>query len=88
MGDDVETEHLRRAGGGLDQAEQDLDQRALAGAVRADETDHAGLDLDIEIVESDDGPESLGQFTRGDQGHGASLDEGAGSPEASAERSL
>ena len=88
---DVEPEHLRRAGRGLGQAEEDLDQRALARAVRADEADHAGLDLEIEIVESDDGAESLGQSTRGDQGHAVEPrcePYGVALPEADAERSL
>ena len=88
MRGDVEPEHLRRAGGRLDEAEEDLDQRALARTVRADEADHAGLDLEIEIVERDDRSEPLRQRARGDQGHALSLDEGAGSPEADAERSV
>ena len=64
---DVEAEHLGRAGRRLEQAEQDLDQRALAGAVRADEPDHARLEVEVEVVERDDGAESLRQRSRGDE---------------------
>jgi hypothetical protein len=39
---DVEVEDGRRSARGVDQAEQDLDQGALAGAVRADQPDDAG----------------------------------------------
>ena len=69
VGGDVETEHLRRAGRRLEQAEEDLDQRALAGAVRADEADHARLELEVEVVEGEDGAVPLRQSTRRDQRH-------------------
>ncbi len=65
----VETEHLRPSGRGLDQPEEDLDQRALAGAVRADEADHARLELEVQVVEGEDGAETLRQSTRRDQRH-------------------
>ena len=39
---------------GVEQAEQDLDQRALAGAVGADEADDALADLDAQAVERGD----------------------------------
>ena len=47
----VEAHHLRGAGGRLEQAEEKLDEGALAGAVRADEADDAGRQLKVEGVE-------------------------------------
>ena len=41
LGPDVEVEDRRRSARRVDEPEQDLDQRALAGAVRADEADDA-----------------------------------------------
>ena len=48
-GGDVVAQHPRAAGGRLEQAEQDLDQRRLAGTVGADESRHALADLDVEV---------------------------------------
>src|SRR5215472_6007110 len=47
-GGDVVAEHDRPAAGRREQAEQDLDQRRLAGPVRADQPGDAGLDVDGE----------------------------------------
>src|SRR5947207_468223 len=49
------------AGGGRDQPEQDLDERGLAGAVRAHQPDDAGLDVDGERVEGAHPRVPLGQ---------------------------
>src|SRR6516162_11128463 len=47
-GRDVVAEHDRPAAGRREQAEQDLDQRRLAGPVRTDQPGDAGLDVDGE----------------------------------------
>ncbi len=69
LGDDVEVEHLRRPGGGLDEPEQDAEERALPCAVGADEPDHAGLDLEVEPVEREHVPVALRQPAGCDEGH-------------------
>ena len=73
LGDDVEVEHLRRAGGGLEQAEQDADQGALAGAVRPHQADDARLQVEVEPVEREDAPVPLRQPARLDERHRDSL---------------
>ena len=48
VGRDVEAEHASPLPDGRrEQAEQDLDQRRLAGAVRADEADDPGADVEV-----------------------------------------
>ena len=59
--------------GRREQAEQDLDQRALAGAVRPDEPDHAGFEREVEVVERDDRAIGLRQRPRGDQSQGSRI---------------
>ncbi len=51
---DVEVEDQRRAARRRDEPEQDLQERALARAVRPDEPDDAGLDLERQAVERGD----------------------------------
>jgi hypothetical protein len=64
----VEAQHARGAGRGRDQPEQDLDQGAFAGAVGADQADHAGLDAHREPVERGHALGiALGQLPRLDQ---------------------
>ena len=56
LADDVEAEDPRRPLGRQEQRRQDLDQRRLAGAVRAEQAEElAGLDLEVDAVEGDDG---------------------------------
>ena len=45
----VQVEHDGRPAGRRDEAEQDLDQRRLAGAVRADQADDARLDVERQL---------------------------------------
>ena len=53
---------LDRTGIGLDQAGDDLDQRALAGAVLAEQRHHlAGAELEIDLGEGLDAAVALGQ---------------------------
>src|SRR3954447_2880375 len=67
---DIEVHDLRLAGGRLEQPEQDLDQRALAGPVCADETDDPGLELDRQAIERHDTRRvALGQAGRRNDGH-------------------
>jgi hypothetical protein len=49
VGERVQAEHADLAGRGLEQAQRQLDQRALSGAVDADQTDHPRLDGHGEI---------------------------------------
>ena len=51
---DVEVEERRTTGRCVDQTEEDLEQRALAGAVRSDEPDDPGLEIDREAVQRRD----------------------------------
>ena len=48
----VEAEHLRRAAGGLGQAEQHQDGRGLARTVGAEETEHLAL-VDVQVQRTD-----------------------------------
>ena len=67
---DVEVEDRRLAARRIDQAEQDLEQGALAGAVRADEADDPPVDVDREPVEGSDAARvALRQRPDRDQGH-------------------
>ncbi len=50
----VEVHHRRLARGRFEQPEQDLDERALAGPVGADETDDPGLEVEGQAVERGD----------------------------------
>ena len=61
LGADVVAEHLGLASGGGDEAEQDLEERGLAGAVGADQAGDAGADVDGERVEGEDRTVVLGQ---------------------------
>jgi hypothetical protein len=45
---DIVAEHRRRPIGGFDQSEEDLDERALARPVRANQPDDPGLELQVE----------------------------------------
>ena len=66
---DVQVEHPRAAGGGGQQAEQDLDQRRLAGPVGADQPGHALGDLDVEARRGrSPGAVPLRQRLRDDEG--------------------
>ena len=70
VGADVEVHDLRRAGGRLEEPEQELEHRALAGAVGADEADDPGLELEGQGVERGDAVAvALGQSVEGDEGH-------------------
>ena len=62
LGPDVEVHDRCLAGGRLEEAEQDLDERALARAVGADEPDDPGLQLQGQAVEGGDAARvALGQ---------------------------
>jgi hypothetical protein len=50
-----------------EQSQEDLEQGRLAGAVRADETDDAGFDIEREAVEGGDVLVALGQAVEADQ---------------------
>jgi len=66
----VEVHHGGLAQRRLEQAEQDLEERALARAVGTDQTDDAGLEVEGQAVEGSDAARiSLGQVTKGDQAH-------------------
>ena len=68
LGGDVQVEHPRAARGGRQEAEQDLDQRRLAGPVGADQTGHALGDLHVEVGErGDPGAVPLRQRLRDDE---------------------
>src|SRR6188508_1279762 len=54
LGRGVEVEDVRLAARGGDKAQEDLDERALAGAVGSDEPDHAFADLDGEAIQRSD----------------------------------
>src|SRR6266566_3250879 len=78
-GPDVEVEDRRIAGCRLDQSEEDLEQRALAGSVRADQADDSGLDVDRQAIQGRDRVAiSLGQVPDRDQGHGPRVTRAAG----------
>src|SRR4029079_15756768 len=65
----------------IDEPEQDLDQRALAGAVRADEADGAPVDVDRESVERGDAAGvALCQCPGRDEWHPKRVPEAAGPP--------
>ena len=55
-GPDIQVEDGRLAGCRVDEPEEDLEQRALARPVRADEADDAGLDVEGQRVERGDAP--------------------------------
>ena len=59
-------EHRGRPDGGRQQAEQDLDQRGLAGAVGADQAGDAVGQRDGEVIERDHGAVPLGQSAGAD----------------------
>ena len=66
LGPHVEVHHRRVAGGRRQQPEQDLDERALARAVRADEADDARLEIEGQAVERGDAARvALGQVRAG-----------------------
>ena len=78
IGRRVEIEDGGLALGRLEQAEEDLDQRALAGAVGADEADHALADLDAQRVERGDAAGiALRQRPGADEGHALAVYPGA-----------
>ena len=71
LGAHVEAHDRRVARRRLEEPEQDLDERALAGAVGADEADDPGLELEGQAVERDDAARvALGQAGEGDETHG------------------
>lgn len=51
---DVVSHHLGTAGTRIDQAEQQLDKRALAGAVGADKSGNSCFEIDSESIERQD----------------------------------
>ena len=66
----VEVHHRRLARGRRKKAEQDLDQRALAGAVGPDEADDPGFELEGQAVERDHPAwVPLRQIPKGDEAH-------------------
>ena len=68
---DVEVHHGRVARRRRQQPEEDLDERALACAVGADEPDDPGFELEGEAVEGGDAARvALGQVMERDQCHG------------------
>src|SRR5688500_17244763 len=69
----VQVEDGGGAAGRLDQPQQDLEQRALARAVRADQPDDPRLDLEGEAIERGDGAVALGEPRQGDQCHAPTL---------------
>jgi hypothetical protein len=72
----VVAEHGRRTAGGVDQPEQDLDERGLPGAVRSDQPGHPAADGHVEGVERGDRRVALGQRRSRDHrglGHGHCL---------------
>ena len=67
----VEAHDRRVAGRRLEEPEQDLDERALAGAIGADQADDPGLQLEGQAVERDDAARVVpGQAGQGDETHG------------------
>ena len=73
VGGDVVAEHARAAAGRRHQAEQDLDQGGLAGAVRPDQAGHALADGHVEAVQRRDARVLLGEPRGVDDGHNANL---------------
>ena len=73
---DVQAQDLRRAGGRGEQAEQDLDERGLPGAVGADQPRDAGPDRQGQPVERRDRRIALGQRLGRDHGHHRTLADG------------
>ena len=70
LGPDVEVHHRRLARGRLEQPEEDLDERALAGAVGADQADDPRFEVQGQTVERDDARRiALGQVAKGDEAH-------------------
>src|SRR6185503_20342472 len=65
----IEAENRGPAARGWQEAQKNADERALAGAVRADEADDAWLEVDSEGVERRDCRVALGDFARADQRH-------------------
>ncbi len=62
-------EHLDRSSDGLDEAGDRLEQRALAGAVRADHGEQrTGLDLDVDVVQRDARPVGDGHVAHPNDG--------------------
>src|SRR5680860_807989 len=59
--------------GRVEQTEEDLDQRALAGAVGADQADDARFQLEAQAVERGDAGITLRQRSGADEGHAASV---------------
>ncbi len=69
LGGGVQVEDACLALGRRQQAEQDLDQRALAGAVGADEADDARLEVHGQAIERGDAGVTLRQRPGADEGH-------------------
>ena len=70
LGAHVETHDRGVAGRRLEEPEEDLDERALAGAVGADQADDPGLQLEGQAVERDDAARVVpGQAGEGDETH-------------------
>ena len=71
LSDHVEVHDRRRPGRGRQQAEEDLEEGALAGAVRPDETDDARLEVEGQAVKGDDTAGiTFGEGVERDEGHG------------------
>ena len=69
----VEVHHRRLARRRFEQAEQDLEQRALARPVGTDQADDPGLEVEGQAVERGDAARiSLGQVPEGDEAHALS----------------
>ena len=70
LGAHVEVHHRRLARGRREQTEQDLDQRALAGAVGPDQADDPGFELESQAVERDHAAwVPFRQIPKGDEAH-------------------
>jgi hypothetical protein len=68
---DIQVEDRRGAGRRVQVPQQQPDERALAGAVRAQEAEDLALpDLERQVVEGADGPVVLRQAAGGDGAHG------------------
>ena len=65
----VQVQHLRAPARRGQQAQQDLDERALARPVRPHQPDHARLHVDVERVQRQHPGVLLGQALRLDEGH-------------------
>ena len=85
--DDIEVHDRRRPGGRRQEAEEDLEHRALARAVRADEADDARLEIERQAVKGDDASGvAFGQRVERDEGHGPRRVRDAGDPSTHVER--